>query len=300
MANKKAGGTAGLDPFRIGDWVIYIILGILAVLCLIPLANVIAISFSHTAAAEAGDVGFWPVRFTLASYKRILEDKIFFSAFGISTFRTVVATALSMVITFLMAYPLSREKKEFPMRGVYVWYLIVTMLFNGGLIPTYLVVVHIGLKNSLLALIIPYLVSSFNTILLVNFFRNLPREMHEAASIDGAGPWTILLKVFVPLSTPVAATLILFSVLWHWNDYFSGMIYIDNVQRQPLMTYIRSLTLEMNFDQLSADELVKRAEIGSLTYNSAKIVVAMVPMLVIYPFLQKYFVNGIMIGSVKG
>lgn len=288
------------DLFRFGDVIIYFFLFVTAALCLIPLLNVIAISFSRASAAEAGDVGLLPIRFTLASYEKIMQDRAFFRTFAVSVLRTVLGTVITMVLTSLMAYPLSRSNEEFRMRSVYMWILIITMLFNGGLIPSYLVVTNLGLKNTIWALVIPYSVSAYNTILLVNFFRNLPKELHESASLDGAGPLRILTQVFLPVSTPVLATLTLFCILWHWNDYFAGLIYIDNTLNQPLMTYIRTLTVEMNFDQLTAEELVKRAEIGSLTFNSAKIVVAMIPMLVIYPFIQKYFVTGIMIGSVKG
>ena len=186
------------------------------------------------------------------------------------------------------------------MRNVYMWFTVITMLFNGGLIPTYIVITKLKLTNTMWALTVPWAVSAYNTILMMNFFRGIPQELVEAASIDGATPPQILTRIFIPISKPVTATLLLFCMLWHWNDYFTGMIYINDVNRQPLMTYIRSLTLNMNFDQLTADELVKRAQIGSLTYNAAKIVIAMIPILLVYPFLQKYFVKGILLGSVKG
>lgn len=156
------------------------------------------------------------------------------------------------------------------------------------------------LTNTIWALILPYLTNAYNTILMMNYFRGLPRELREAASIDGAGPMKTLWAIYAPLAKPVTATLALFCLLYFWNDYFAGLIYINKAEDYPLMTYIHSLTLSMDFSSLTGEELVKRAAVGSMTYSSAKIVVAMVPILVIYPFLQKYFVRGITLGAVKG
>ncbi len=297
---SKTSGAGTVNPFNSGDVLIYFILLLSAVLCLVPVINILAISFSNAAAADAGQVGFWPVRFTTASYNRILQDTTFFQAFLTSILRVVLGSSLTMILTFLMAYPLSRESREFPMRNIYMWFMIFTMLFNGGLIPTYLTVIGLGMKNTIWALTVPTAVATYNNILMMNFFRGIPKELHEAAGIDGANPLRILIDVYIPVSLPVTATLSLFCMLWHWNDYFAGMIYIDDAAKQPLMTYIRNLTLQMNFEQLTAEELVKRMEVGTLTYNAAKIVVAMIPVLLVYPFLQKYFVTGIMLGSVKG
>ena len=288
------------DPFSIADWIIYISLFLSAFICLVPVINIAAISFSKAAAAEAGFVGFWPVDFSLTSYQYIMKDSSFFRSVVISLIRVILGSGMSMILTFLMAYPLSKEKAEFPMRNVYMWFMVFTMLFSGGLIPTYIIVTKLKLNDTIWALTLPWAVATYNTILMMNFFRSLPKELSEAASIDGASPMRTLLGVYIPVSMPVTATLLLFCMLWHWNDYFVGMIYVSKAENYPLMTYIRSLTLTMNFDQLTAEELVKRAEVGALTYNAAKIVVAMIPVLLVYPFLQKYFVKGIMLGSVKG
>ena len=295
---KKRAGC--IDPFTWGDASIYFVLFLAAFICLVPVINIVAISFSKASAAEAGLVGFWPIDFSLMSYEYIMKDSSFFRSIAISFIRVILGAGMSMILTFLMAYPLSREKSEFPMRNVYMWFMVFTMLFNGGLIPTYIIVTKLNLNDTIWALTLPWAVATYNTILMMNFFRSLPKELHEAASIDGAGPLRILTGVYMPVSMPVTATLLLFCMLWHWNDYFIGMIYISKAENYPLMTYIRSLTLTMNFDQLTAEELVKRAEVGALTYNASKIVVAMIPVLVVYPFLQKYFVKGIMLGSVKG
>lgn len=295
---KSRGGA--LNRFSLWDGLIYLALALAAFLCLVPVLNILAVSFSKAAAAEAGKVSFWPVDFTLASYDNIMKDSSFLQAIGVSVARVLLGTAMSIVVMLLMAYPLSREKADFPMRNVYMWFVVFTMLFSGGLIPTYITITKLKLTNTIWALTVPWTVYAYNVVLIVNFFRSIPKEMNEVAAIDGAGPLTTLIRVYVPVSMPIIATIVLFCALWHWNDYFTGMIYIDDLAQKPLMTYIRSLALTMNFDQLSPDELIKRSEIGSLTYNAAKIVIAMVPVLVIYPFLQQYFVKGIMIGSVKG
>lgn len=298
---KRENSSANLfDRFSGWDVLNYAILGILALLCLAPVINIFAISFSSASMAEGGLVTFWPKSPTLASYERILEDQVFLGTVVTSILRVVIGTSLSLLLLFLMAYPLSMEKAEFPMRNVYMWFAVFTMLFSGGMIPTYMVVTKLKLTNTIWALTLPYLTNAYNTILMMNYFRGLPRELREAASIDGAGPMKILWSIYAPLAKPVTATLALFCLLYFWNDYFAGLIYINKVEDYPLMTYIHSLTLSMDFATLTGEELIKRAEIGSMTYSSAKIVIAMIPIMVIYPFLQKYFVKGITLGAVKG
>lgn len=299
---KREVSSAGLyDRFSAGDVINYVVLGIMALVCLAPVFNMIAISFSNTAAVDGGLVSFWPKNFTLASYERIMDDENFMGTVRVSLLRVLIGTSLSLLLLFLMAYPLSMEKQEFPFRSAYVWFCIVTMLFNGGMIPTYIVVTKLGLHNTIWALTLPYLTNAFNVVLMMNFFRGLPKELRESASIDGAGPMRILWEIYVPLSKPVTATLALFCLVWFWNDYFAGLIYINNAKDYPLMTYIHSLSLSASdFVTLSGDELARRAEIGSMTYSAAKIVIAMIPIIAIYPFLQKYFVHGITLGAVKG
>ena len=286
--------------FGLADVIISLIHIGAAVLCLAPLLNIIAISFSESSAAVAGIVNFWPVRFTLASYQRIMRDDIYVRSFVISVMRVVFGTSLTMLLMVLMAYPLSKWDEEFRQRKFFIWVLVVTMLFNGGLIPTYMTVVRLGLRNTLWALVLPSAVQVYNTILMMNFFRTIPKEMTEAAAIDGANEWYILFRIFLPVSLPALATLGLFVIVYYWNEYFSGFIYIDNPRNYPLQTYIFALTLPMDFERLSAEEIIERAKIGTLTFNAAKIVISMVPILCIYPFLQRYFVKGLVMGSVKG
>ncbi len=298
MKTKKSKWS--LERFGFGDGVIYAILIITSIICVLPVWNVVMVSFSQSAAANAGEVSFWIIKPTLSSYKNIMQDMSFFRSFGISVLRVILGTSMSMILMFIMSYPLSKETEEFPMRNMYMWFIVATMLFSGGMIPTYMVVMKMGLKNTIWSLTVPGAVSSYNTILMINYFRNLPKELSESAAIDGATPMRTLIRIYLPVSVPVIATLTLFCALWHWNDYFQGMIYIDNAKDYPLMTYIKSLTLDTRMDSLTAEELRRRAEVGTRTFNAAKIVIAMIPVLCVYPFVQKYFVKGIMLGSVKG
>lgn len=201
-----------------------------------------------------------------------------------------------------MAYPLSKPKHEFHARGVYMKFMIFAMLFNGGMIPTYLVVKQLGLLNSVWALVLPGAVPIFNVILVMNFFAGVPKSLEEAAVIDGASPIQVLLKVYLPCSVPVLATVALFSIVGSWNDFFSGLIYITKVQDFPLMTYIQSLSINIA-DLLktgaSSSTLENVTQLSNKNLNAAKIVVSTIPLIAIYPSLQKYFVSGIVVGAVK-
>lgn len=287
---------------RISFWklLIYVFVGLCAVICVLPILNMVAISFSDSSAAAAGMVYFWPVRFTLSSYQYMLEEGSFFQAFLVSVVRVLVHTPLSMGVIILMAYPLSKEKRDFRFRTGFMWYAVITMLFSGGLIPTYMVVKEVGLIDSFWALILPGLVSVYNMILMMNFFRGVPRELDEAATIDGAGPWSILWRIYLPVSLPALATIGLFSIVGAWNDYFSGLIYLNSPEKYPLQTYIRQLVVQVDFSSFTSPEaLAERMKVSGITFNAAKIVVSMVPVLCIYPFLQRYFVTGLVMGSVK-
>lgn len=289
----------------VGDWIldslIYLFLAMAAFLCIAPLINTIAISFSDTAAVNAGLVNFWPVEFTMASYEKLILEGAFSRAFMISVVRVLLGVPINMVLTILMAYPLSKEQNIFKLRNIYVWLIVVTMLFSGGLIPYYITVKTVGLIDTIWALVLPGAVPVFNVILLLNFFRGIPKELDEAATIDGANPWYIAFRIYAPISMPAIATLILFSAVGHWNDFFSGLIFLNDPKNYPLQTYIQQLTLSIDYQNLSdPSELIERLKVSSRTYNAAKILVALIPILCLYPFLQKHFVQGIVLGSVKG
>ena len=283
---------------RIFDFVVTLLLVILGLLCFLPLLHVLALSFSSKNAAVAGRVGFWPVEFTLASYDYLLKDSRFFQAFLVSVQRVILGGGLNLICTVLMAYPLSLEKDEFPSRDRYMWFTIFCMLFGASLVPWYFVIKATGLLNSIWALVIPSAVPVYNVILLMNFFRNQPKAIKESAKIDGINQIQMMSLICVPLAKPAIATVTLFSIVGHWNNFFDGMLLINTPSRVPLQTYIQSLVINMSdTSKLSTEQLINM--MSQRTFNSAKIVIATVPILIIYPFMQKYFVTGITLGSVK-
>ncbi len=286
---------------RLINVLIYLILILAAASCLLPLLNTIAISFSDRAAAMSGQVFLWPINPTLASYQAIMEDDQFFRSFWNSIVRVLLGGTINVVLTILTAYPLSKSPKYFPQKNVYMWYLVVCMLFSGGLIPSYLLIDRLNMLDTIWALVLPGAVPVFNVIVLMNFFKGIPDELDEAARIDGANPWTIMLRIFVPLAVPSIATITLFSIVGHWNAFFDGMIYLNTRAKIPLQTYIQSLVVEIrDTTGMTPEEIQRMNAMSSRTFNAAKVFVTMVPVLVVYPFLQKYFVSGLVMGSVKG
>ena len=285
------------------DVIIITFLMILTLTCLIPILNTLAMSFSDKTSAALGQVTFYPVNFTTAAYVEMFQDNRFFTAFGVSVLRVLLGTTINLVLSIMMAYPLSKKPSEFRFRNVYMWILVFTMMFNGGLVPTFLVVNQMHLIDTIWALVLPCAVNVFNTIILMNFYKEgIPNALEEAARVDGAGPWTILLRVIIPLAKPSIATIALFSVVFHWNSFFDGKIYINSPLNQPLQTYIQSLTVQVSpqtLANMTPDEIIRKMEVSSITFNSAKAFVSMIPILAIYPFLQKYFVTGIVMGAVK-
>ena len=283
---------------KTADILIYLTVIFMTMCCLFPLLNMVAISFSDKAAASANMVGLVPVDFTTSAYKTLLGESQFWVSFWISIKRVFLGTIINMILTILLAYPLSKPKREFKGHDVYMYIVIFAMLFSGGMIPIYLTIKSYGLLNSIWALILPGAVPVFNVILLMNFFKGVPKSLEEAAAIDGASKLTILLKIYLPISMPALATIILFCIVNHWNDFFSGLVYMNKTSMYPLQTYIQQLSVDMS--QITDPEQLKRfAQVSNKTLDAAKIVVSTIPLLIIYPFLQKYFVSGIVIGAVK-
>lgn len=291
VQNKTIGG-------RIADIIIWIVLILLTISCLLPLLNMIAISFSDNAAASANLVGIVPKNFTLSSYIKILNETQFWRSFMISVLRVVLGLAINVILLVLTAYPLSKSPNIFRAQKVYMKLVIFAMLFSGGLIPTFMVINYLHLTNTIWALILPGAVQVGNVILLMNAFRGVPKSLEEAALIDGASQWQVLFRIFLPIVKPTLAAVILFIIVGHWNDYFSALVYITDTQNYPLQTYIQQLNVDVT--QITDPEKLKQlAQISTRTLNSAKIVVSTLPLLIIYPFMQKYFVSGIVVGSVK-
>lgn len=265
-------------------------------------ASIDGATCSSSAAVEGNMVGLIPVGFSTAAYKKILEDSQFWHSFLISVERVVLALIINFVLIVLMAYPLSKTNAQFRGRNIYANLMIFAMLFNGGMIPTFLVVKSYGLLNTVWALVLPGAVPIFNVILVMNFFAAVPKELEEAAFIDGANPFQVLTKIFIPISKPVLATVSLFSIVGSWNDFYSGLIYMSKAAYYPLMTYIQSLQINVEdlIKQGNLSAVVDSASLGNTNLNAAKIVIAVIPLLLIYPLLQRYFVSGIVVGSVKG
>lgn len=287
--------------YKIADIIIYIVLTVAAILCLIPIVNTIAISFSSRAAATSGKVTFWPIEPTLAAYEAIMQDDQFFRSFFISVIRVILGGIVNMTLMILTAFPLSKSKKYFPQRNAYMWSFVFTMLFSGGLVPEYLLVYKLHLIDTIWALILPGALPIFNMIILMNFFKGIPNELDEAARIDGATPMVVLLRIFLPLAVPSLATVGLFTIVVHWNAFFDGIIYINDATKIPLSTYIQQLVVEIaDTSHMTFEEIERMEMVSSRNFNAAKVFVTMLPVLVIYPFLQKYFVKGLVIGSVKG
>ncbi|RAV20834.1 carbohydrate ABC transporter permease [Paenibacillus contaminans] len=285
---------------RSATLLIYSCLIALALLCVAPLVHILAVSLSAAWAAEAGDVLFWPVDFTWQSYEFVFTKPQFLASIMVTFKRVLLGVSLSMILTVMAAYPLSKEKGAFRFRTLYAWIFVFTILFSGGLIPWYMTIRAVGLLDSIWALVLPGAVPVFNIIILLNFFRGLPRELEESAFVDGAQHWTILFKIFIPLSKPALATLTLFSVVGHWNSWFDGLILMNSPDHYPLSSYLQTVVIGRDLSQMTAQEVMRLSQISDRTFKSAQIFVGALPVLLLYPFLQKYFVKGIVLGSVKG
>ncbi|AFC29024.1 binding-protein-dependent transport systems inner membrane component [Paenibacillus mucilaginosus 3016] len=277
----------------------YMFLALLSALCILPLIHVLAVSFSSSSAAAAGYVKLWPVEFTLESYKYVLGKEAFFDSILMTIQRVAVGLTVNMLLTILVAYPLSKEVNKFRGRTVYAWVFVFTMLFNGGLIPLYMMVKYTGILDTVWALVLPQAVPIFNMILLLNFFRGLPKELEEAAFMDGAGHWTTLWKVYVPLSAPALATITLFTMVFHWNSWFDGLIFMNSPENYPLQSYLQTVVIQQNFNNASLETIAELSKISDRTFKSAQIFLGSLPILLVYPFLQRFFMSGIVLGSVK-
>lgn len=284
----------------LGHLAITIILLILAVLCFYPLWYSFIWSISDKAMVDAGRVWIWPLGITTTSYQKILEDQVFFNSIWVSVKRVLVGCSLQMLMTVVTAYPLSVPERKFPPQKYLKWFFLANMLFSGGLIPSYMLMRQYGLMNSFWVMILPGAVPLWNVILLVNFYRAVPYALSENATIDGASPLSILWNIMIPLCIPSLACLFLFSFVGHWNSYFDGMLYINDVSKQPLQTYIYQLNIRIDYQQMSSEEIIALSKTSDKTLNAAKVIVALVPILCIYPFIQKYFTTGMTLGAVKG
>jgi putative aldouronate transport system permease protein len=275
----------------------YTFLGLFALLALAPFVHILAQSFSSYRAIMSGEVAFWPVDFTLEPYSKVLGDQSFRGAFLVSVLRTGAGTFLNLLLTCLLAYPLS--KVYIKGRRIISFLIVFTMLFSGGMIPTYLVVKETGLLNTFWAFLLPGAISAFNVIIMKNFFLSVPGELEESARIDGCSNIGILLRIFIPLSMPAIATIGLFHAVAHWNAFFDAVLYITDSKLNPLQVYLRNL-IQSNSSTINTTDQMERQMLAMESLKAAALITATVPILIIYPFMQKHFVKGIYIGSVKG
>lgn len=285
--------------YRIFSMFNIVFLLVLSAICIMPLIHILAVSFSAPAPANANLVRFWPVDFTVSAWEQTFGNQNFLRALWNGVFRTVLGTLISLVTITLAAYALSKEDREFKGRKMYMYALVFVMLFNGGLIPTYILVQNLGLINTIWALVLPGAVNVFNLILLLNFFRTgVPKSLEEAAFIDGAGHFQILFKIYLPISFPALATVGLFTMVGQWNSWFDGLIYLTDSTKYPLSTFLQTIIVQNDFSQLNVNPDEVKA-LSERTVRSAQIFIGALPIIIVYPFLQKYFVKGIVLGSVK-
>ncbi len=287
----------GTEPALWASILIYIVVILMALFCILPLINILAVSFN---AKQSADMVFlWPRDWSFESYKIMLSRDELFTSLWVSVKRVVLGVVINTILTVLTAYPLSRDGRVYKTRKFYVGILVFCMLFNGGMVPTIiLVTVWLNLGNTVWALVLPGAVPIFNVILVMNFMRQMPKEIEEAAWMDGATSFKTLLYVVIPLSVPVIATVMMFSFVAHWNDWFSGLLYMTDVAKYPFQTYIQSTITAPDISNMI--DLENYANVSDKTIKAAQTIVGLIPMIIVYPFVQKYFASGITLGAVKG
>ncbi|MFS0838280.1 carbohydrate ABC transporter permease [Paenibacillus sp. 1P03SA] len=283
------------------DWAVYALLSLVSVIVLYPLVFVLVASFSSPEAVMRGEVWLWPKDITWMGYTKIFQNNEILTGYLNTIVYTVVGTAINLILSVAAAYPLSR--KDFAGRNAISALMVFTMFFSGGMVPTYLLVKNLGMLNTMWALIIPGAVSVYNIIIMRTFFQSsIPGEMQEAASIDGCSNLGILWKIVLPLSMPIIAVMILFYSVGHWNSYFSGLMYLTDRDKYPLQLFLREILIQGQMQEMLGvgDDSHARNVMEGEAIKYAVVIVANLPVLMLYPFLQRYFVKGVMIGSVKG
>lgn len=278
----------------------YTLLGIIACLMIYPLIYVLSASFSNPARTILGDVWLFPKEMTVDLYVKVFQNEKILIGYRNTIIYTVFGTFINQLFSVMIAYPLSR--KDFYGRNVITVFIMITMFFSGGMIPTYLLVKDLGMLDTIWAIVLPGAVSVYNVIIMRTFFQSIPNELQEAASIDGCGNIAFLMKIVMPLSMPIIAVMTLFYGVGHWNAYFDSLIYLNDESKFPLQLFLRQMLIQEDMSGMSSasDSAISEhlMQIEGLKY--AVVIVASLPMLVLYPFLQKYFVKGVMIGSLKG
>ena len=277
----------------------YLILILVAVVIILPILNLIAVSVSDQAPVISGKVKFWPIGFQLEAYRYVIGSKQFVSSLSVSLFVTLVGSTLAVICSVLVAYPLS--KQNIPGRKALLLIFLFTMMFNGGIIPSYLLIMQLNMINSIWSLILPQLVNVYNLLIVKNYMEALPESLMEAAKIDGASQMRILRSVVLPMAKPVLATVFMFFVVTYWNSYFDAKMYITERDLMPIQQYLQTVIFEAQSPAgdyaLSSTESMNTA---SKSIINATVVCAMIPMMILYPALQKFFAKGATVGAVKG
>lgn len=290
---------------RLADTIIYLVVGLLALICMLPFFNVIAESLSGAEAISVGLVKLWPIGFNTDNFGLLMRDNQFTGSFVISILRVVIAVPLTLFMSAITAYPLSRDNLQMPGRTAFKVLLIFGMLFSGGLIPTFISYRWLGLLNTFPVLILPGAFNIFYTILLINFFRGIPQELSESAVLDGAGHFDILFRIYLPVSLPSLATVAVFTAVGHWNSWFDGVMFLRTPELWPLQSFMyQRVTQNLIFmsvrDTDIARETMRFSQATNRGMESAILVIASVPVMLVYPFLQRYFVKGLTLGAIKG
>jgi putative aldouronate transport system permease protein len=277
----------------------YALLVLLAISTLYPFWHVIMYSLSNSKAAMSGGFFLWPRDFSIAAYQLLYRTRMIMTSYVNTIERTVLGTFLNLAFTASLAYPLSL--KRFRLRGFLTMMIFFTMLFSGGMIPMYLLVRELHLIDSVWALVLPILVSPFNLFIMRNYFQSLPASLEESASIDGARPLRVLLSIILPLSMPVIAALGLFYGISHWNAFFDAILYINDQKLQVLQVYLRNLiTYTAIGSTTTIEDRALGAGLSEESMKMAAISASIIPIIIVYPWLQKHFVKGVLIGSIKG
>ncbi|NQX68767.1 carbohydrate ABC transporter permease [Paenibacillus alba] len=278
-----------------------LVLTFIMIIGIVPFIHLLAVSLSSNTAAMAGEVKLLPIGFTLDAYVYLGHKVEFIRSLRVSLERVVLGTVINMFLIFITAYPLAKETTQFRSRTVYVWFFAVTIFLGGGLIPTYMIVKSTGIINTIWALVLPGALNVWNMIMMLNFFRGIPKEMEEAATIDGASHWTLLWKIYLPVSLPAIATIGLFTIIGHWNSWFDGILYMNSPDKYPLQTYLSTLITAMNaqMQSVNVEQLKQLENLSEKTLRTAQIFMGALPILVVYPFVQRFFIKGMTVGSVK-
>lgn len=285
---------------RITDWIIYIFLGLFVFTTIYPFWHVIMYSISDSHASMSGGLFFYPRDLSLLAYEMLFKTKMIFIAYKNTVLKTLIGTVISVIISAMTAYPLSLQR--FKGRNVISMFIFITMLFGGGIIPTYLLIKSLGLLDTFWVYVIPGAMSAYNMFILRNFFQSIPPSLEESALIDGANPYRILFSIIMPLAKPALAAIAMFYGVGNWNSYMDGVLYVNNAKLQLLQVYLLQLINASGAKGAlsEATSLGKASRLTEETMKMTTIAVSVIPVLIVYPFLQKYYIKGVLIGSIKG